>query len=60
MSESLKFLEAQAQLLRDPGKLTRLESGGTSEVAAAADPLLRARESLVHVLINRNEFVTIR
>ena len=59
-SESLKFLEQQAQLLRDPTKLTRLKSGETGEVPASADPSLRARESLVHVLINRNEFVTIR
>ena len=57
---SLQFLEQQAQLLKDSGKLTPFKSGQPSEVAAAADPLLRARENLVHVLINRNEFVTIR
>jgi mono/diheme cytochrome c family protein len=59
-SESLKFLEQQTQLLREPTQLTRLKPGATGEVPASADPSLRARESLVHVLINRNEFVTIR
>jgi len=58
--ESLKFLQQQAKLLKDSTKLTKFKSGEVSEVPAAADPSLRARESLVHVLINRNEFVTIR
>ncbi|MFN0165982.1 MAG: DUF1553 domain-containing protein, partial [Bryobacteraceae bacterium] len=59
-TESLKFLEQQAELLKDSTRLTRFKSGQASQVPAAADPSLRARESLVHVLINRNEFVTIR
>ncbi len=59
-AESLKFLEQQAALLKDSTRLTRFKSGQPSEVPAATDPSLRARESLVHVLINRNEFVTIR
>jgi hypothetical protein len=58
--ESLKFLQQQAHLLKDSRKLTEFKSGEASEVPAATDPALRARESLVHVLINRNEFVTIR
>lgn len=59
-AESLKFLQQQAQLLKDSTKLSQFKSGEASHVPAAADPFLRARESLVHVLINRNEFVTIR
>jgi hypothetical protein len=58
--ESLKFLQQQALLLKDSTKLSKFKSGEASEVPAATDPSLRARESLVHVLINRNEFVTIR
>ena len=59
-AESLKFLQQQTQLLKESTKLTEFKSGEASPVPAAADPSLRARESLVHVLINRNEFVTIR
>ena len=59
-TESVTFLHRQTELLKDSTKLTRFQSGQTSEVQASADPSLRARESLVHVLINRNEFVTIR
>ena len=59
-TESLRFLRQQARLLEDPTKLTEFQSGEPIEVPAAADPSLRARENLVHVLINRNEFVTIR
>jgi hypothetical protein len=59
-TESLNFLERQTQMLKDSTKLTRFQSGQISEVPAATDPSLRARESLVHVLINRSEFVTIR
>jgi hypothetical protein len=29
-------------------------------VAPSADPAMRARENLIHVLLNHNEFVTIR
>ena len=33
----------------------------TSRVGAAADdPAMRARENLVHVLMNHNDFVTVR
>ena len=59
-AESLKYLLQQARLLKDPKKLTRFEWGTPGEVPPSTDPSLRARESLVHVLFNRNEFVTIR
>ncbi|MBM3795327.1 MAG: DUF1553 domain-containing protein [Acidobacteria bacterium] len=59
-TESMQFLHRQAELLQGAAKLTLFQSGQASEVAAAADPALRVRENLVHVLINRSEFVTIR
>ncbi|MBM3801969.1 MAG: DUF1553 domain-containing protein [Acidimicrobiia bacterium] len=59
-AESLRFLRQQAQLLTNATKLTPFQSGEPSEVPAATEPALRAREGLVHVLLNRNEFVTIR
>ena len=59
-ADSLEYLRRQASLLMDPGKLTRFEAANPGEVPPSIDPWLRARESLVHVLFNRNEFVTIR
>ncbi len=58
--ESLKFLERQTALLGNSRQLTRFESGPSAELPPSTDPSLRAREGLVHVLFNRNEFVTIR
>lgn len=55
-----KFLEEQSALLADPAKLTGVETGAANPVPPAKDPRQRARESLVHVLMNHNEFVTIR
>ena len=34
--------------------------GGPVPVPPASDPKARARESLVHVLMNHNDFVTVR
>jgi hypothetical protein len=59
-AECERFLAAQAVLLTDPKQLTAFTTGGPSSVAPAADPQQRARESLIHVLVNHNEFVTIR
>ena len=55
-----KFLESQTLVLQDRGKLTRFSGGGTSQVEPSADPALRSRESLVHVMMNHNDFVTVR
>ena len=49
------FLE---RLLAEPGKLTPFP--GETPFAPAKEPALRARENLVHVLFNHNEFVTVR
>jgi hypothetical protein len=59
-AECERFLREQAALLGDPKKLTAFTAGPPSMVAPSADPQLRARENLIHVLMNHNEFVTIR
>jgi hypothetical protein len=55
-----QFLKRQTALLADKKKLTAFNAGPASPVPPSADPHLRARENLVHVLMNHNEFVTIR
>ena len=59
-NESERFLAQQAELFRDPAKLTAFRGGAASEVPPATDPAVRAREDLVHVLFSHNEFVVIR
>lgn len=51
------FLREQTTLLK--GKLTPV-GGPSSGIAPAADPHARARESLIHVLLNHNDFVSVR
>ncbi|MEX2118835.1 MAG: PSD1 and planctomycete cytochrome C domain-containing protein [Pirellulales bacterium] len=58
--ECLRFLAGQARLLEDKEKLTGFAGGSPAEVPPSADPAQRARENLVHVLLNHNDFVTIR
>jgi hypothetical protein len=55
-----EFLKEQAARLSDPEKLTPVPGGPASRIPAATDPAQRARENLVHVLFNHNEFVTVR
>jgi hypothetical protein len=55
-----QFLRTQSARLADQKKLTPFGSGTPSSVAPSPDPHQRARESLIHVLMNHNEFVTIR
>jgi hypothetical protein len=55
-----RFLEEQAQRLADPKNLTAISAGAEAQLPPSTDPQLRARESLVHVLMNHNDFVTIR
>ncbi len=57
---SLEYLASQADLYRDPSRLTHFASGPQARVKPSSDPAQRARESLVHVLFNHSEFVTIR
>ncbi len=54
------YLASQAARLADPGTLTPFHEGPACPVAPSPDPRQRARENLVHVLINHNDFVTIR
>jgi len=55
----LQFLTDQTRLLSDRTKLNAI-GVGANIVPPAAEPHLRARENLIHVLINHNDFVTIR
>ncbi|GIW79084.1 MAG: cytochrome c [Gemmatales bacterium] len=55
-----EFLARQRKLLSDKSKLTPSPNPQASKIAPASDPILRARENLVHVLMNHNDFVTIR
>ena len=55
-----RFLAEQTKLLADPKKLEAFAAGDGAAVKPAADPHQRARENLVHVLMNHNDFVTVR
>ncbi|MGO9920074.1 MAG: DUF1553 domain-containing protein [Isosphaeraceae bacterium] len=54
------YLIAQARRLSNRSRLTPFTAGRASSVLPATDPAERAREDLVHVLLNHNDFVTIR
>ena len=54
------FLDQQKKLLENPKNLGGFPGGPASPVPPSPDPQLRARENLIHVLFNHNEFVTIR
>jgi hypothetical protein len=58
--ESASYLSSQAALYRDPSKLTHFQTGPEASLKPSEDPEQRARESLVHVILNHNDFVTIR
>jgi hypothetical protein len=55
-----RFLEEQTRLLGEPAKLNAFPPASDTAVPPAADAAQRARENLVHVLFNHNDFVTIR
>jgi hypothetical protein len=55
----LAFLKSQTVLIVEGG-LTYNDDAPPANVAAATDPSLRAREGLVHVLLNHNDFITVR
>jgi hypothetical protein len=59
-AECTRFLETQAARLQDPQRLTRFDAGAANTVPPSSDPVLRARENLVLVLFNHNDFITIR
>jgi hypothetical protein len=55
-----KYLVEQAARYAGAAGLKKVTTGPAAQVKPAADPALRARESLVHVLLNYNEFVVVR
>ena len=55
------FLSQNAELLAHPEALETFPAGKEEPtVAASTDIHQRARENLIHVLFNHNEFITIR
>lgn len=60
MAACLDFLSQQASVLSSPESLTKVAGKTVSAVGPSADPHLRAKENLVHVLMNHNDFVTLR
>jgi hypothetical protein len=54
------FLREQAALYQKPEKLTPFPPGPAGVTSPSTDPAQRAREDLVQVLFNHNDFVTIR
>jgi hypothetical protein len=55
-----EFLTEQAAKLADAKSLTAFSAGPAASVPPSNDPAQRARENLVHVLLNHNDFVTVR
>ena len=55
-----QFLEDQSALLADPSRLTPATVGDPATVSPAIEPRERARENLVLVLFNHNDFISIR
>lgn len=60
LADCQEFLTAQTALLANATQLTRFEGADTSTVKPAGEPAHRAKENLIHVLLNHNDFVTIR
>jgi hypothetical protein len=56
----LEFLDQQSRRFADPAALVAFAAGEANPVKPATDPHERARENLVHVLLNHNDFVTVR
>lgn len=56
----LDFLSTQTRLLQQTKQLTPFGAGQKIRIPPANKPHLRARENLVLVLLNHNEFLTIR
>src|SRR5690606_1428063 len=54
------FLRQQVELYRESAAKAPLAAAAQGAVVASTEPQQRACESLVHVLFNHNDFVTIR
>jgi Protein of unknown function (DUF1553)/Protein of unknown function (DUF1549) len=59
-SACLRFLNEQAKRLENKTRLSAYGTAALSAVPASSDPALRSREDLIQVLMNHNDFVTIR
>ncbi|MCA9040519.1 MAG: DUF1553 domain-containing protein [Planctomycetaceae bacterium] len=55
----LQFLETQSHRLQETASLSKIDGGPKPGIEASQDQEMRARENLVHVLFNHNEFVFI-
>lgn len=55
-----EFLVELAALYAKPAKLATFPEGLVGVTPPSSEPIQRAREDLVHVLLNHNDFVTIR
>ncbi|MBX3443780.1 MAG: PSD1 domain-containing protein [Planctomyces sp.] len=55
-----EFLASQRELLSHPDALTSFVGGAAEGREPSADPAHRARENLAHVLLNHNDFATVR
>jgi hypothetical protein len=60
LATCLEFLTNQAAKLSDSKLLTAFSAGPAALVPPSSNPAQRARENLVHVLLNHNDFVTVR
>lgn len=60
IQECSAFLEEQGKLLADPSKLSAYPANDKIEVKPSENPQWRACEDLVLVLMNHNDFVTLR
>ncbi|MCA9119533.1 MAG: DUF1549 domain-containing protein [Planctomycetaceae bacterium] len=56
----VEFLTQQAGVLAKQASLTDFESKTTASIQASDEPKMRARENLIHVLMNHNDFVSVR
>jgi hypothetical protein len=59
-SACVEFLKSQTELLADGKTLTASTGTAAAATPPAKDPHQRAREDLAHVLLNHNDFVTVR
>ncbi len=59
-SACASFLRQQTELLASTSNLVKSDGAAKTLTPASDDPAQRARESLVHVLLNHNDFITLR
>jgi hypothetical protein len=60
LQECVQFLQKQSERYSSGVALTAFAGNGDNAVKPSADSIGRARENLVHVLMNHNDFVTVR